>query len=428
MKIKYTLAFLLLVSPAFIGNAFADPVNEYDRQGRITKTTYDDGSYDSYSYYSGGRTYKYTYNAAGQRTEQYDYPNATAFTNNAPTTKYEWTYDGNGNYTSVTSYYSAESVANNTPDYKSVYTYDGNGRTTSSTYYKSAEAVANNTPTTKYEYTYDENRKQTSYTYYSSTESIENNTPDFKNESTYDENGSLLSSKHEYYRYDSLEARENQTPDYKSESYTTYDGNWNRLTDLTVEYNSAEAVANNTPDYKISLEKTDQGYITSEYTSADSIQNNTPDYYRFSQQSYGGVIYDKNGRFSGTKGYYSSEGFDIITYDDEGRIIGARNSGYTSGTVFTHNEDGTVTVSYWWGDEVFDSAEEAYEYIFGFIPALNLADSEYAGWITLSSANNSSPSSSSGLDRQRGRLIYTVKEANKVAKEGAVNKIRLRYK
>ena len=329
MKIKYTLAFLLLVSPAFIGNAFADPVNTYDSQGRITKTTYDDGSYDSYWYYSANAIYKDTYNAAGKQTGSYSYHSATDLANDTPSYKYEATYDENGNNTSWIRYDSAEAVANNTPNIKGEYTYDENGNQISSTMYETVASVANNAPTSKEEYTYDENGNRISSTY----------------------------------------------------------------------YYSAESVATDAPDYKWASQRTDDGYIRLEYTSSDSIKNNTPDYYTFSEQSYGGVIYDKNGKFSGIRGYYSSDGFNRVVYDENGHITYAEREGYSYGAAtFTHNEDGTVTVTRWGSDYTYDSEEEAYAAVFGFAPALNLADSEYAGWITLNSVNNSSPSSSSDDD------------------------------
>ncbi len=45
----------------------------------------------------------------------------------------------------------------------------------------------------------------------------------------------------------------------------------------------------------------------------------------------------------------------------------------------------------------------------------------------ITSPNNSS-NNQNGLNRQRGRLIYSVKEANEVAKDGSVNKVRIRYR
>ncbi len=401
----------------------------YDEDGTQTILQYN--SQESIASNTVDKKTESRYNESGKTTSYTEWNSPEAVANDTPDKKTEYTYDGNGYRTSSTYYETAEAVANNAPDKKSESIYDENGKQTSYTYYDSAESVASNTPDSKSEYTYDGNGKQTSEAYYNSAEAIATNTPDYKSERGYDENGYTTSYKSEYYDYDSLEARENHTPSYKYETYSTYGEGWNKLTELTVQYNSAEAIANNTPDYKYLSQKTDEGYVQVEYNNSDSVKNNTPDYYIFSDHySMGGIVYDKNGKFNGVKDGYFLDVYNTITYDDENRIISTQNSRNSQTVTFAYNDDGTITVTVQDSDYTFDSAEEAYEYIFGFVPVINLAESEYANWEIPSgfSLPSSSSSSSSGLDRQRGRLIYTVREANEVAKEGSVNKFRLRYR
>ena len=75
----------------------AEPTNTYDSQGRVIKTVYDNGSYDTYYYYSNGSGYKHTYDSAGRNTGYYNYNSAEDFENNTPYHKTLMTYDENGN-------------------------------------------------------------------------------------------------------------------------------------------------------------------------------------------------------------------------------------------------------------------------------------------------------------------------------------------
>ena len=48
--------------------------------------------------------------------------------------------------------------------------------------------------------------------------------------------------------------------------------------------------------------------------------------------------------------------------------------------------------------------------------------------VDMNKFNMANNNSSNGSGKTRGRLIYSVQEANEVAKDGSVNKVRLRYK
>ncbi|MBR6408891.1 MAG: hypothetical protein IKS23_01430 [Alphaproteobacteria bacterium] len=100
-----------------------------------------------------------------------------------------------------------------------------------------------------------------------------------------------------------------------------------------------------------------------------------------------------------------------------------------SGKTYTYNADGSITVKWDWDDEgvTYDSMDDYYMDVYGFIPPKTFADGGFDQMFNITSANNSSQNQN-GLSRQRGRLIYSVKEANEVAKEGSVNKVRLRYR
>lgn len=90
---------------------------------------------------------------------------------------------------------------------------------------------------------------------------------------------------------------------------------------------------------------------------------------------------------------------------------------------FTYNEDGTVTVNTWRGDETYDSAEEAYIAVYGFVPSLKISDSELNGLFQSANEQNSSSSNSNG----RIKKIYTVEEATRLSKPTG-NRFMVRYK
>ena len=100
-----------------------------------------------------------------------------------------------------------------------------------------------------------------------------------------------------------------------------------------------------------------------------------------------------------------------------------------SGKTYTYNADGSVTVKWDWDDEgvTYDSMDDYYMDVYGFIPPKTFAEGGFDQMFNITSPNNSS-NNQNGLNRQRGRLIYSVKEANEVAKDGSVNKVRLRYR
>ncbi|MBR6408879.1 MAG: hypothetical protein IKS23_01370 [Alphaproteobacteria bacterium] len=101
---------------------------------------------------------------------------------------------------------------------------------------------------------------------------------------------------------------------------------------------------------------------------------------------------------------------------------------YCGGQTFIYNDDGTFTIRWDGGyEETYDSLDDYYTEMYGYLPDKNLADTDLMTMFNISLPNNSSQSQS-GLNRQRGRLIYTVKEANDIAKEGSINKVRLRYR
>lgn len=186
--------------------------NTYDSKGRITKTTYDDGTYDTYYYGYGGSVTKETHDTQGRTLVYLYYNNATSFASNTPSSKYENVFDDSlGTQTSVY-YYSAEAIENNRPDYKGIFTNDASYNEISRIEYYSAEAVENDAPDYKAEYTYNENNERISEVQYNSAEAIAGNSPDFKWAQHYDaEKGVWLD---EYYY--SSEAIASNTPDQRS--------------------------------------------------------------------------------------------------------------------------------------------------------------------------------------------------------------------
>lgn len=103
---------------------------------------------------------------------------------------------------------------------------------------------------------------------------------------------------------------------------------------------------------------------------------------------------------------------------------------FTKGEVqLTYGEDGSVTVQYTsWGEEIiqtYDSVEDMLFAFYGFRPEMTLSEDIRN---LMSGGHNNNSNSSNASSKTRGRLIYTVEEANEATKEGAVNKIRLRYK
>ncbi len=94
--------------------------------------------------------------------------------------------------------------------------------------------------------------------------------------------------------------------------------------------------------------------------------------------------------------------------------------------VFTYNSDGSITVKDDYANEevTYDSLDSLYMAMYGFIPPKTLAENETAQRLNIPMPNNNSNSS----NKRRGRLIYTVQEANEVSKDGSVNKFRIRYK
>ena len=93
----------------------------------------------------------------------------------------------------------------------------------------------------------------------------------------------------------------------------------------------------------------------------------------------------------------------------------------------SYNDDGSVTLKYE-GDEegiTYNSLNDMYMSLYGFVPPLTLEESGYKQMFNISSTSHNS---SIGSNKTRGRLIYSVQEANEVTKEGTVNRVRLRYK
>ena len=83
-----------------------------------------------------------------------------------------------------------------------------------------------------------------------------------------------------------------------------------------------------------------------------------------------------------------------------------------NGGVQVKNQDGEVVATYASMDALLLDR-------FGFVPEVNIDMNKFTA-----AGHNSSNSSA----KTRGRLIYSVQEANEVAKDGSVNKVRLRYK
>ncbi len=101
---------------------------------------------------------------------------------------------------------------------------------------------------------------------------------------------------------------------------------------------------------------------------------------------------------------------------------------WCGGQTFIYNDDGTFTIRWDGGyEETYDSLDDYYTEKYGYLPDKNLADTDFITIFGISLPNNN-PGQSNGLDRPRGRLIYTVQEASEITKEGAINKVRLRYR
>ncbi len=93
-----------------------------------------------------------------------------------------------------------------------------------------------------------------------------------------------------------------------------------------------------------------------------------------------------------------------VSYDDQGRVTLTDDNGNIMGT--------------------YDNTEAMLADVFG----LNISANWNDVLTNFNNSYNSSNSSSSSSSKTRGRLIYSVEEANAAVRDGAVNKIRLRYK
>ncbi len=101
---------------------------------------------------------------------------------------------------------------------------------------------------------------------------------------------------------------------------------------------------------------------------------------------------------------------------------------WCGGQTFIYNDDGTFTIRWDGGyEETYDSLDDYYMEKYGYLPDKNLEGSDLALMFGITLPQNSS-NSGNGLNRPRGRLIYTVQEASEITKEGAINKVRLRYR
>ncbi|MBR6409686.1 MAG: hypothetical protein IKS23_05570 [Alphaproteobacteria bacterium] len=185
-------------------NALAEPVNTYDSKGRVTKTVYDDGSYDTYYYYNSGGANKHTYNANGQETGFYNYGSTEDFANDRPNDKRLWTYDANGYQTSATYYWSTESIENDIPDSRYETTYDAQGNQIAGATYE------NGVLESKYTNTYNEEKQVWISESYNTPESIESGKPDYYNiyseennmSLEYDKDGNLSGAGGDVFEYD----------------------------------------------------------------------------------------------------------------------------------------------------------------------------------------------------------------------------------
>ncbi len=188
----------------FAGNVFAEPTNTYDNKGRVIRTTYDDGSYDTYSYYNSGGGTKKSYNAFGQRTGSYSYSNASDFENDSPSSQTLWTYDENGYQTSTAYYWSREAVENDIPDTKYETTYDSQGNSIAGATYE------NGVLESKYTNTYNEEKQVWISESYTTPEAIESGKPDrygiYSEENNinleYDGDGNLFGVGGDVFEYD----------------------------------------------------------------------------------------------------------------------------------------------------------------------------------------------------------------------------------
>ena len=99
---------------------------------------------------------------------------------------------------------------------------------------------------------------------------------------------------------------------------------------------------------------------------------------------------------------------------------------------FVYNDDGTVSVvaTTDWDttiEGVYNSKEEAYMAVYGFIPAISWEAGGFDAYFNVNYPTGQTPLNNNGSVKQRGRLIYTVKEATEVTKDTG-NKVRIRYK
>ena len=89
-----------------------------------------------------------------------------------------------------------------------------------------------------------------------------------------------------------------------------------------------------------------------------------------------------------------------------------------------YNEDGTVSVWRYDSEQVYDSIDDMFMDLLGYIPPKTIKESGYAD---LTSWNKGSSNNNNTSTKTRGRLIYTVQEATEITKDTG-NTFRLRYK
>ncbi len=88
-----------------------------------------------------------------------------------------------------------------------------------------------------------------------------------------------------------------------------------------------------------------------------------------------------------------------------------------------YGDGGGVTVKNYNGEVVgtYENIDDMFLQMFGYIPEMQLSES------SMTPPSNHNTTSSSSSNKQRGRLIYTVKEAESLSKPTG-NKFRIRYK
>lgn len=111
MKCKIFLPLVLLTS--FVSASALADTNEYDEQGRIIKTVYDDGRYDVYEYNGNNHSFKSSYDAQGvllsDSMTDYDENHNIIYTD-------EYTYSPDGRNVSQKIYDTPEAIASNEPN------------------------------------------------------------------------------------------------------------------------------------------------------------------------------------------------------------------------------------------------------------------------------------------------------------------------